>query len=493
MSTPARDLIRTNHSLWRMISAVSVRTKILGIALFLVMLLGAVAIGVVRASVRSVMNQEFRVTTQSLAENLATLSTDTILVNNHYQLYQLLVETKTSYPDIRYIFVVDSTGRVLAHTFGDGFPLSLLTANGVSPGGPTNLAELKTTEGSIWDVAAPIFQGRVGTIRMGFSDAIIKRTTEVVTLQLLLATLLVSTLGILSAIVLTRMITQPIQQLARAANAVGRGDLNWHVTRWADDEIGELADSFNVMVENLRLAADLSEERHRLQAELVERVINAQEAERKRIACDLHDQTSQALVSLIVQLKLVETAPNETMRLKNLSILREQLRDALGEVRQMALDLRPNVLDDLGLEQAIHWFGERCSQNNGIELKVVTNGNLDSLPERHTITIYRVVQEALSNVVKHSHAKHATIEINHHQDQIFIRVEDDGNGIILHENDVAGAHLGILGMQERTALLGGICTVQSKPGHGTAVLAEIPVPSYPATLLQEAAKAEVQL
>lgn len=478
---------------WLILSAVSVRTKILGIALSLVLLLGAVAILVVRASTRAVSTQEFTLTTTSIAENLAVRSTDAILVNNNYLLYQLLLETQATHPDVRYIFAVDATGQVLAHTFGQGFPTDLLAANGVPAGGLTRLVVLPTTEGSIWDVATPILGGRVGTIRMGFSDAVVERTVSVVTMQLLLATLLVSTLGILFAIFLTRVLTRPILLLAQAARAVGRGDLTRQVTRWADDEIGELADSFNAMVKNLRLAAEINQERQRLQAELVERVISAQEAERKRIACDLHDQTSQALVSLIVQLKLVEKAPNEITRQRHLEVLREQLRSALEEVRQMALDLRPNVLDDLGLEQAVHWFGERCAQNNGVKVSVVTQGNLDSLPERHTITIYRVVQEALSNIVKHSQARHANIEIAHYQDLISLSVKDDGMGFDSRSQNGNGAHLGILGMQERIALLGGTFNIQSMPGSGTMISVEIPVPEGPVGLDRAQVEAEVEL
>lgn len=472
------QLIKSGLSrFWAIAGAVSVRTKILGIALSLVLLLGVVAILVVRASVTSVVRQELELSAVSIAENLATRVTDAILVNNQYLLYQLITEAKTNYTDLRYVFVVDSKGNILAHTFGVGFPPALLTANGISSGNFSRVVILTTTEGLVWDVAAPIFNGRVGTLRLGLTDGLLVRSVNVVTTQLLLATLLVSTLGILFAILLTRLLTHPLQQLARAAHAVGQGDLEQQVTRWADDEIGELADSFNAMVVNLKLAAEAHLERNRLRSELVERIIAAQEEERKRIACDLHDQTSQALVSLIVQLKLVETAPNAAARRKNLEALREQLRSALGEVRQMALDLRPNVLDDLGLEQAIRWFAERCSQNSNLTVKVTCQGDLSNLPERYTITIYRVVQESLSNVVKHSHARHAQVDVRFQPGRLSLCITDDGQGFsALSEGETRGSgSLGIVGMQERIALLGGQLSIQSEIDRGTIVQADIPV------------------
>lgn len=464
---------------WSITGAVSVRMKILGIALLLVLMLGLMAILVTRTSMQQVVRHELELRSASIAEDLSNRATDSILVNNKYLLNRLISETKATYSDIRYIFVVDTKGQVLAHTFGVGFPLELLSANSAPGSEASHVVILDTTEGPIWDAVAPIFEGRVGSIRLGLSDALLGRTVTTVTTQLILATLLVSTFGILLAIFLTRVLTRPIQELAHIARAVGQGDLNQKVTHWVDDEIGELADSFNTMVKNLRLAEEANQERQRLRTELVERVISAQEEERKRISCDLHDQTSQALVSLIVQLKLVETAPNEAVRRKNLDILREQLRSTLGEVRQMALDLRPSILDDLGLEQAVRSFGERCTNNNGLQVSISCQGELNTLPERHTITSYRVVQEALSNVVKHSQAQHAQVEICYQPEMLLLKIQDDGIGFDQQRVKRNGSSLGILGMQERVALLGGQIEIHGAPGQGATIIAQIPVPLTP--------------
>lgn len=460
---------------WSIASGVGVRTKILGIGLGLVFLLGAVVILVVRASLRNVATQELEFSAVSIAEDLADSSTDAILVNNQFRLYQLISETKGNHVDIRYLFVVDPNGRVLAHTFGNGFPTNLVKANAISAERGSRIRVLETTEGLIWDVASPIYEGRVGTIRIGFSDALIVRTVNVVTTELLLATLFVSTIGILLAVFLTRILTRPLQQLAQAAYAVGQGDLNQKVTRWTDDEIGELTDSFNTMVENLRLAAEANRERDLLRTELVERVITAQEEERKRISYELHDQTSQALASLIVQLRLVESAKNAVARRKSLETFRTQLRSTLDEVRKMALALRPKVLDDLGLEQAIQWFAESCSKDRDLKISVIIQGDLSNLPERYTVTLYRVIQESLSNVVKHSQAHHTQVEVDHHPGKLILRIDDDGKGFIVDAIRGYGGNLGILGMQERVSLLNGHFEIHSQPGNGTTVQVEIPM------------------
>lgn len=466
----SRLLLLIRHIL-SILRAVSVQTKILGIALILVFFLGIVAILVVRKSMQNVVAHELEIRAMSLAQDLAIRTTDAILVNNLYSLNQIIAETKNNYADIRYIIVVDPTGRLIAHTFGGGFPVGLLGVNGISGGESSRVVVLRTTEGPIWDAAAPIFRGQVGMIRLGLSDILLGSAVQTVTLQLFLATVFVSSLGILLAIFLTRIITKPIEQLALVAHAVGKGDFSMRVQHSANDEIGELTVSFNNMLDELGKAAEANQERERLREELIDRVITAQEDERKRIACDLHDQTSQSLISLIVQLKLIESASDDETRQKNISELRTQLRDALGEVRQMALDLRPSVLDDLGLEQAIRWFADRCAQNDGLRISLSIEKDLDHLPEKHKISIYRVVQEALSNVVKHSHASFAEVKIVETPGYLSIQVVDNGRGFDSNLLNLDKTGLGILGMKERVTLLGGRFEIKSQVGQGTSVYA----------------------
>jgi signal transduction histidine kinase len=459
---------------WTVAGAVSIRTKILGIILGLVVLLGVGLTIFVRQSLYRAMYSELELLAVSVASDLASRSTDLILVNNLYALYDLIQETRQNYPDIRYILILDKEQRPLISTFGNVLPAGLQEANLPAPGERYRLFAFNSPEGGILDAAVPIFDGRAGLMRVGFSENSITRTVNLVTSQLLLATLLVSTIGIIASIFLTWVLTRPILSLAQAAQAVGRGDFTQRVERWADDEIGELSDSFNQMITDLQLAAEARRERERLRVELVERVISAQEDERKRIARDLHDQTSQALVSLIVQLKLVESARTKAERAQSIADLREQLRATLNDVRRMAYDLRPGVLDDLGLAQSIQWFAEQCRKNSGIQIHTQIDAACDRLPPHTATAIYRVAQEALSNVVKHSRAAHAWITLKNNAEGVELEIRDDGMGFESPSGTAPLEGLGLFGMQERIQLLGGRFEVQSEAGKGTRIRARAP-------------------
>lgn len=457
---------------WAVAGAVSIRTKILGIILGLVVLLGVGLTVFVRQSLHRALHDELALLAVSAASDLASRSTDLILVNNLYALYELTQETRQNYPDIRYILILDKNGQPLVSTFGNALPAGLLQANQPAPSERYHLFSFNSPEGWVLEAAVPIFDGRAGIARVGFSEASIIRTVNLVTSQLLLATLLVSTIGILSSIFLTWILTHPILTLARAAQRVGQGDFNQRVERWADDEIGELSEAFNQMTADLRLAAEARRERERLRAEMVEKVISAQEEERKRIARDLHDQTSQALVSLIVQLKLVESARAKTERAQAIADLREQLRATLNDVRRMAYDLRPGVLDDLGLTQAIQWFADQCRKNTNIKISLTLDAACDQLPPHAATAVYRVAQEALSNVIRHSRASQAWVTLKNNADGFQLEIRDNGKGFAPRRQSREG--LGLFGMQERMQLLGGHCEIESAPGSGTAVRAWIP-------------------
>lgn len=230
------------------------------------------------------------------------------------------------------------------------------------------------------------------------------------------------------------------------------------------------------MVRDLSLAAQERAERENLKTELVERVIRAQEDERKRIARELHDQTSQSLVSLLVQVKLAETAPDKRTRAQNLDDLRRQLRQMLDSTRRMAFDLRPGVLDDLGLLEAIRWFVERC-ECEGTAITVKANGAMKELPPQLQTALYRITQEALSNVIKHSRATQAFVKMEQHPGSIELEIGDNGSGFDPAALAGKKESLGLFGMRERAELLGGALNILSAPGQGTHITVRIPINS----------------
>lgn len=464
---------------WSVAGAVSVRTKILGMALGLVLLLGLGVTLQVRATLAFVMAENLREQSVSIARDVAARSADPILINDLYTLQQLLRDTQANNPDVRYAFVLDTQQHVLASTFQDGFPLDLIGTNSTTPDEHHRTTTLTTSEGTVWDTAVTIFSGRAGIARVGLAESRVQLTLSTVTTQLLLTTVIVSAIGILAATFLTVILTRPILTLMHAAQAVGHGDFSPRITRWANDEIGELSDAFNSMAAGLARAEKERAEREQLRSYYLSQIITAQEDERQRIARELHDETGQALASLMVGLRNVEEAPSSAEMHRRLNELRQITSHTLEEVRQMAIDLRPSVLDDHGLIVAVQGYTQDYSQRHQLPVDYQTIGfNGERLPPPIETALYRIVQEALTNVAKYAQAHRISVLLDKRPGQISAIVEDDGCGFDVASTLSAAPHarrLGLYGMQERAALCGGTLTIESRPGGGTSVFVRLPM------------------
>ncbi|MEW6404823.1 MAG: sensor histidine kinase, partial [Chloroflexota bacterium] len=293
------------------------------------------------------------------------------------------------------------------------------------------------------------------------------------TAQLLLTILLVSATGILVAVLLTWVLTRPILALVHATKSVAKGDFTPRVLRWADDEIGDLADAFNTMTEELARTDELRREREVLRRQLLEKVIATQEDERRRIARELHDSTSQNLTSLIVGLRLMETNCSQCKALSQATDLRQVASQTLDEVHDLSMRLRPRVLDDLGLAAALERLAHEWQARYKIPVDVVIQMS-ERLPGDVETAIYRIVQEALTNIARHAQAHSTSILVERRGDAVRAIVEDDGIGFYADTNH-GERHLGLLGMRERAELLNGTLTIESMPEHGTSVFIEIPL------------------
>ncbi len=461
---------------WAIAGAASVRTKILGIVLALVLLLGLGVTAQVRITLIRTMDAQLQEQAISVTRDLAARATDLILVNDIYGLHQLLRETQSNNSNVRYAFIVDDEGQVIAHTFGSGFPQNLLDANTVAGIEHHHSVVLDTDEGKIWDIAVPIFDGRAGVARVGLSEVGVRNAADTVTGQLLLTTVLVSVIGITAAAFLTWILTRPILQLAQAAQAVGRGDLSQRVPRWADDEIGDLAESFNAMTGALAKAEEERAEREQLRARYVSGVITAQEDERQRIARELHDSTSQSLTSLMVGMRaLSDTCDSPALR-HHADELRAIAAQTLDEVHNLALQLRPSVLDDLGLPAAIERYVADCQRRYPLHIDLAIHGlENERLPAEVETALYRIVQESLTNVARHARAATASVLIERRNGVVRAIIEDDGRGFDPEAVGKAEQRLGLYGIRERAELLGGRLTIESEPGHGTSLFVEIPL------------------
>ena len=223
-----------------------------------------------------------------------------------------------------------------------------------------------------------------------------------------------------------------------------------------------------------------SHQREAMRGELFRRVVAAQEAERQRIARDLHDETGQSLTAIGMGLRGLESRltrdPNQAA--VNLRELQTLTADSLQELQRLMTDLRPSHLDDLGLSAALRWYAGKLQERYSFNIKVDITGNEQPLEEAVKIAIFRIIQESLNNIIKHSKATNVKIDLDFEEKRIHVRVFDDGQGFDLdHLKAMQSSRrpsLGLAGMQERAALLGGTVSIQSRPGNGTLVEALIP-------------------
>ncbi|MBI5033803.1 MAG: GAF domain-containing protein [Chloroflexi bacterium] len=631
------------HDLRAWLLRPSIRAKIMGIVLALVLLLGLGATWQVRVNMTNALLAQLQERSVSIARDVAAHSTDFILINNTYALHELLQDTIQNNADLRYAFILDANNRVLVHSFDGGFPRGLAEKNSVTSDERAHSVLLQSDEGVIHDIAVPIFEGRAGIARIGLTEASVHRAVNDLTSQMLLTTMMVSLLGVGAAYLLTLILTRPILTLVDVTQAVARGDLTRQAPQWGDDEIGKLSTAFNRMtteldasqrailrrnrelaalnavanavnapaplgetldrslralldsldlpaswtflrdhasgqielttwiglphelglreaetalhgcpctvaitnkqsvvvsplpercplreartitshvtvpivshervlgvlgvasgdanafspdevklleavgqelgiaVENARLWDDLRE-KERVRGQLLEKVIGAQEEERKRIARELHDDTGQAITSLMVGLRAAGDTSELTTRTR-LDALREIAAQTLESVKRLARELRPAALDDLGLAAALERYALNYRANYGLGVDLQMTGfQYDTrLTSEIELALYRIIQEALTNVAKHAHAKNVSIVVERKRAAVVAIVEDDGRGFDVRailESAQDETKLGLHGMRERAELVGGQLKIESTLGKGSSVFVEIPI------------------
>ncbi len=212
--------------------------------------------------------------------------------------------------------------------------------------------------------------------------------------------------------------------------------------------------------------------------QLSARLVEAQENERRSISRELHDAVGQGLTGIRMELANVSRkVRNQQMDglESQLDEIKEMLDESVGVVRNMALLLRPSMLDDLGLVPALQWQAREVSKRSGVRVKVAAEGISDDLPEEHKTCVYRVVQEALHNCVQHSAASMVRVTVEQNPRRLLLTIQDDGKGF----DSVLERGMGLLGMQERVSHLGGTFSVESQPGTGAILCVVLPLTQVP--------------
>jgi len=257
--------------------------------------------------------------------------------------------------------------------------------------------------------------------------------------------------------------------LKDAATKISKGDYGTRVKNNNNDEIGELIDSFNNMAEQLSIQSKQIEQDKLLR---ISSVIDAQENERQRLSRDLHDGLGQMLLAVKMKLEQAKKSSNE----KNISTITEAIeliKNTIAEIRTISNDLMPTVLANFGLTEGLNKLCRDSLQNSSIDFDFICN-NLENInfDEKEQIYIFRIIQEIVNNIIKHSNAKEAQIKIFNENDTLNIIVKDNGMGF---DSTLNKSGNGLKNILERTKLLNGSLLINSIINQGTTIQISIPI------------------
>ncbi len=287
---------------------------------------------------------------------------------------------------------------------------------------------------------------------------------------------------------INRWVLRRLSGLTKAMDDVGHGGFQGDLPELPDDELGRLSAAFNRMTnqvetrdeENRALSERLGE-RAEERGQLLERLIAAQEEERKRVARELHDDLGQSLSSTALSVEVAQKAlqSDPGSAAQQLEQASELIADATDRMYDLILGLRPSVLDDLGLLAALRAHAKRTLEPEGVEFEISSSGLSDRLPPHLETALFRIFQEAISNIVRHAGARRVTMSVGAENGILEAKVVDDGVGFDPEAYDANGIDkrgLGILGMRERATLVGGEIKIDSQPGRGTELRIIITLP-----------------
>lgn len=453
---------------------IPVLVKIVGIPIGLSVLLVGGILWQIHETWHHVLLEDLEERGRMLGINLAAHGSEAAISRRSLELQRLLETFSHRSADIAYLMALDSRGSVLAHTLPAPPSSDLVAGNHLGPAGEPHVALLSTEKGPIRDVAVPIQAGEGGTIRVGMSEERVAREISWLMWHLARVIAVIGIIGLGAAWLVAIILTRPIRELVDLTRRVKEGDFRARAGRIVDDEIGELATAFNTMAESLG-------RKETLRQELMRKVIGAAEEERRRVARELHDETGQALTSLIAVLGAMNAdAALPPQCQERLIVLRRMAEKALDDVHDLSLRLRPSAIDDFGLIPAVQKHCETVARRFevAVDCQAVGWDGRQRLPAEVELTAYRIVQEAVSNAIRHGEARAIHVLFQRRAAGLLVVIEDDGRGFDATDwrtRCVEGGHLGLLGMEERSALLGGTMRVESSSSSGTHLFVEIPL------------------
>jgi signal transduction histidine kinase len=461
-----------------MIRIKRLQNKFLLGAIGLVMLLGLSVVIFLQNTLTEKLEIELQKRGLFFVENLARESINIILTENLLELQILLNDQKSILKDVEYIFVVDTLGEVLAHTFQEGFPIDLKKANIVSIGEKFSIQSMDTEKGVILDIAKPLLKGSVGVVHVGLAEGPIKKVVANIIGKIFGIIFIIIIIGIGGAKLLAIVMTIPISEITAVVKAVGDGDLGQKVQVKTNDEIGDLGVAFNKMINDRKQAEEklliYQEKLRSLSSEL----FLAEERERRRIATGLHDRIGQNLVYSKIKLASIQKTLPLSSRSTVLDEICELIEQMISETRSLTFELSPPVLYELGLEPAIEWLTEQNQAQHGFTTEFYDDGQHKPLDVTVSVFLFHATRELLFNIVKHSRARSSKVAIHKEGDNIRVQIEDDGIGFKMsgsNSEESRSSGFGLFSIRERLSSIGGRIEIKTGLGQGTRIVLLAPL------------------
>lgn len=434
--------------------------------------------------IRDIMIRQVELRGSEIGSNIATLTADDIIQDNYYKTLENINKIKEKNEDVRYIIICDYAGQIILHTFNNDFPLGLSPNIDNSAVKNYSVTHFNSNEGSIYEINTPIENGNIGIVRVGMSNNIMYNMLSNTMSDFTSLAILICIIAVVIISFLTAYLIKPIKELAIIASEIKNNNYIVKSNYVGEDEIGKLAKSFNEMAQKLQ---ENKEDNNRLlkalrlkevnRNVLINKLFTAQEDERKAISRELHDGAGQSITSILAYLRVLSAKLTDDSQLKLVTAVREVIVNVLEELRQLAVNLRPPALDRFGVFTTIEKHLTSLAEHHNIEISFDYPKRKYLLSDNISLALYRILQEATTNILKHAHATSINISVDIGIENLILIISDNGCGF--SKTTLANArdanHLGLYGMQERVELLNGSFEIESTIGQGTIIKISIPL------------------
>lgn len=450
--------------------SIPLNIKIIGIIIFISLATNAATIIYIRNVFKEQSHARLIDIGKEISKRLSSDSVDYIRSGNVNKLQKLLDTTVKSYPDVIYAGYKSRTGETLYAEKGKFSPDS----DDLPHKGGISMNTRKIAGDKVFDITNPVSGGKTGFINLILSEKnsnmILKHLIE----SILFTNLAITIIMIAISFLLVTVALSPINNLIEGIKLAK--DENYDISLKAsnDAKINQLITVFNEMVYRHRMLEKERGEKEMMRKNFAAEIINIQEKERKKLGRELHDEIGQFFAFLKIGLKFIYDQDDIKEVRKNVVNLRSDIDMEIEHVHDLAASLRSAVLDEIGLIKAVEMYVNDIVKKNNINVDFAASDVKETdIPPYIGTNIYRVIQEALLNVIRHSKSATVNIILKEEKENLTGIIEDNGTGFVYKKNKIE--NMGIYGMEERIYLMGGTFNIESNPGRGTKIIFKIPL------------------